>query len=201
MLKKPLFLAALLFPPAAFSDDVKPPVFIDVKDKGKFDLLFDRAKSTATGAAVGGLIGAGVEAAVRSGNDEEKLEQLRPFLSVETCETELLSAFEEKLSGRGYTVENEAPSKSNALTVELEIKECGFKVVNSQTLAMAAFINFETRSDDTALLSLNDETFHFYGKERYQFAELVDMEGDINSAHKKVFQKAGVRLANKIIYR
>jgi hypothetical protein len=60
-------------------------IYLVVKKEGKFDVLFNRAISTATGAALGGLIGAAIEEGIRSGEDKKKLKPLLPHVTDTSC--------------------------------------------------------------------------------------------------------------------
>lgn len=194
-------LLVLLYSFPALSD-APQSIAIVFEDEGKVDVLYHRAMSTSTGAVIGGLIGAAVEEGVRDGKDDKKLALILPHLRDPVCTKQFLLALTEKLEAGGYQPMYSEDSQSSPLILQIDIDSCGFKMVNTSTQKVSAFISFEAK-----LMSVKkrepelEEKFYLNSKEHYQFEELVATSEKIQPEFDLALEKAGRRLANKIIYR
>jgi hypothetical protein len=72
-----------------------------VKTKDSFSVYMSRDRMTATGAVIGGLIGAGIEAGVRSSEDDKVLQKVRPNLGDFEVQSALATNLERQLQQTG----------------------------------------------------------------------------------------------------
>jgi|GEM_PF-5710836 len=181
-------------------------VHYSLEKEGKFHVLYSRANSNATGAALGGLLGAGIQAGVENGKDERKEAAVLAYIAVTDCAPLLETAFFERLENTGdYSVvdaDSEVPEADSDLKVELTIDRCGFKLVNSERMFVAAFAEARYR-----IFSLDEakpksaERLLLLGKSRSTWDGLLNEETEIPLRFERVLKRAGQRLANKVIYR
>jgi len=180
-------------------------VELQVSAEGKFEVLHSRAKSTATGAALFGLIGAGIEEGNRAGKDKKREEEIIPLLEDTTCSPVLINAMAERLSEKGFKLH--APDAGIQAVGEiqnilhLKIVACGFKMVDSGTEDMAAFVAakyyvIEPKQKKPKKMS----PLLIFGKTRSIWEAILSNPESANAEFAAVKVKAGRRLANKIIY-
>jgi len=173
---------------------------------GEFLVLYSRAVSNATGAALGGLIGASIQAGVENGKDKRKEEQVLEHLASSDCAPFLETSFLENLVATGdYEIVEKTSGKSPEdpdLKVELTIDRCGFKLVNSERMLIAAFAEARYRiySPSESKPKKADRLL-LLGKSRTTWDGLLDEQTEIPLRFERVLEKAGKRLANKVIYR
>lgn len=204
------FSICLLFVCLSFStsaDEIKfesnPTLGIIITKNSDFDVLYHRAESTATGAVFLGLVGAGIEEGVRGGKDTAKKKQLLEFLDEPSCKAVFVNSFTTKLTNKNYRVVELDRSKKSTVDYMLEVKidACGFKMTNSNTRLMSAFMSIRTvlkdrDGDDLGL----DKSFLIVSKTERTFESFLKNTEFIVSDFEYVQKKAGKRLANKIIY-
>ena len=195
--KLPAACIAIIFTACAIADE--NAIELKIKDDGDFDILLHRAESTATGAVIGGLIGAGIEEGVRSSKDSSKKKQILEKIEKPSCKDKLYSSLLKKLQTSGYTINTLTEETKTDTIIEIEISNCGFKLSDSDTRKLSAFIDFKA-----TLLNGSDKPikhkFFFFGKEKYSFNELLEDGSATEKILHKVLKKAGKRLANKILY-
>ena len=177
-----------------------------IKDNSKFEVLLHRAKSTATGAVLGGLIGAGIEDGVRSNHDNEKKSLLLNRMDEPSCSEELISTLIKKLEKKEFQIEKikllkDAKKSKKTFILELDIKNCGFKLVNSTNIdRLAAFVEFKSKFYLAGEKKPKSQSNLFLGKRSYTFNELLDTNTNLSDEMSGVLKKSGKRLASKIIY-
>ncbi len=206
-----LALAALMLalPTAnvALADDATAAkqVVLHLEEPGKFEVLHSRAQSTNTGAAFFGLIGAGIEESHRHGKDEEREEAILVHIPDDACHNHLVESFTLRLEEKGIsaTVVYEKPGKNagDAYAIRLKIDACGFRMVDTTDEDMAAYIVAQYRIYKPGeKISGKLEEVTMIGRDHRQWeAFLEDFEGAVEE-FRTVKRRAGVRLANKIIY-
>lgn len=193
-------ILALLFSTTAIAQENKE-IKILVSNTGMFDIIFHRAKSTATGAILFGVIGATVQEGHLKSKDTKMKKQVLETLSDSSCSKNFINKLIEKLgknSFNAYLADNKK-DKSKELFLNIKIKKCGFKMVNSTTNYIAAFIDFNVflLEDKKRVF---EKKFAIKSKHQYSFADLISDKQRIDDEMTSVLNRAGTRLANKIIY-
>lgn len=183
----------------------KQSVSLNLNNGGKFDVLYHRAESAATGIVLAGLIGYGIEEGIRGGKDGKKKDQLLSYISDPSCKNIFLSSLAEKLKKEGYDVSNSQSSENvkaghDKLSLNIKINSCGFKLVNTDSKQVSAFIDFKTILYDGNKNPVKQK-YIFFGKTKTPFEELLQSKLSIEKEFSSVLKKAGKRLANKIVYR
>lgn len=199
-----LSIYGFLFAVPAAANDKK--LFIKFNPTDKFDVLYHRAESTATGAVLFGLIGAGIEEGVRSNKDKEKKKQLLEHIDNPSCNGRFLAALEKKLIDKGYesVVIKDGENINVAdkdLLLEVKTNICGFKLVDTNADLVAPFINFSAVLKKDGKKIPFDKNFTFIGKKSYFFQEWLGVSVNPGEEFEDVLVRAGKRLANKVIYR
>jgi len=175
---------------------------LSISNDGKFDILYHRFESTATGAILGGIIGGTIEEGVRKGKDTKKKKEILNLLSDATCRTRLIDTFIGKLSYNDIIVleeDNIKKNKKSKFWLEINILKCGFKMVNSATKEVSAFVEFKTKIRNKNKTTLKKK-LSIIAKNKYSYQNLVANTETLNNELTLVLIKAGQRLANKIIY-
>lgn len=177
-------------------------VYHEVAKEGQFFVLYSRAAGNATGAAIGGLIGASIQAGIENGKDEKKEKQVLEHLPSSECAPLFIESFLENLSASpDFSVAADQPEGDDYVQVELTIDRCGFKLVNSERMFVAPFAEAryriyrasESKPKKASRLLL-------IGKVRSTWEDLLAQPADIALRFERTLQKAGKRLANKVIY-
>ena len=194
----------ILFGVSTAADDKK--IFIKFNSRDKFDVLYHRVESTATGAVIFGLIGAGIEEGVRSNKDKEKKSQILEHMDNPSCNKKFLSSLQKKLTDKGYESKLVKDGDNNNVTendllLEVKTNLCGFKMVDTTADKVAAFINFSADLKKDGKSIPFDENYTFTGKKSYSFHQLLDSDVNLDNEFEDVLVRAGKRLANKVIYR
>ena len=196
-----LFIIAVLsvFP---FSKTLSNSISVVVKDPGEFEILYSRANSTATGAVLGGFIGAAVESGVRSGQDQDREALILPHLQDSSCSSQVLNGLTKALSRKNIeasVIEEVSDSSQIGKTLTLELSGCGFKLTDSTMMLVSAYIEVDAVLKDGSSEVL-DEKILIQGREQFTFHSLSENPDALNKQLDKVRTKAGKRIANKIIY-
>ncbi len=175
---------------------------LSISNEGKFDVNYHRFASTNYGAIIGGLVGASIDSGIRKGKDTKKKNELLKTLSDSTCKTRLVEQFVNKLINNEFTVVLEQSNKKNKKStfwLDINIIKCGYKMVNSSTEEMSAYVEFKTviRTNNKVVTK---KKYSIKAKKQYNYQKLVKDTQIINTELGLVLIKAGKRLANKIIY-
>ncbi len=177
---------------------------IEVTNYGDFDVFYYRSQSTAGPAVLGGLVGAGIATGVNKSKDTKLESKITNKTGKIVCHEDLLNAFKEKLVAKGdfAIIDSQEPhEKNNVQTVTLAIKDCGYKLANQENKLLAAFVTFKVKIRKTKTSEINlDESFMIKSSKHYQLGYLLENTAVVSSEMKAVLEKAGKRLANKIIY-
>lgn len=180
-----------------------------LEKEGKFHVLYSRAAGSATGAALGGLLGASIQAGVENGKDAKKEKEVLEHLESSACAPLFEESFLESLAEAGdYSIVDKpvgkAARKSAAdasVRVELTIDRCGFKLVNSERMFVAAFAEARYRIySPTQPKPKKASRLLLLGKEHSTWDGLLNDKSEISFRFERVLEKAGKRLANKVIY-
>ena len=171
---------------------------------GKFDVIYHRANSNATGAVIAGLIGAGIQASVESNKDANKVKELRPLVDKGSWKTYFLDILNSKLVSKGYeALWNDGKSKpKNGLILKLYPDNYGFKLVDTTMMLMSAYVEFGATLSYLGGRELEGEKQHFYitSKDKRSYESFVADKSIVNSDLQSALSKAAKRIANKIIY-
>lgn len=180
-------------------------VLIDIDGTASFDVLHSRAMSTATGAALFGLIGAGIEEGSRKSSDENLEAELEPHLTDLDCRTAFVGGLVSRLEEKGFeTVVAESGTRRRDAydyVIRIKLRNCGFKMTNTQNREMAAFYyaQYGIEKGDEKASKLGD--LLMTGRTLGSWTEMMSDTERCESEFVKVRQKAGRRIANKLIYR
>lgn len=194
----------LLLSTSIYAADTKT-IHIDVVGEGKFEVIYHRALSNATGAVIGGLIGAGIQSGVESGRDREKTDQLRLLINKDAWKVRFLETLNDKLETEGFEAVwvEDAKKTGDGLVLKIYPENYGFKLVDSSTHAVSAFIDFKASLSNGSSKDPEEwekEAFYLTNRNQYSFEQLLGENSPVNSDLEAVLEKAALRLANKIIY-
>jgi hypothetical protein len=196
--------ATLLLSASTYANETKT-IYIEIVGEGKFDVLYHRVLSTSTGAVIGGLIGAGIQSGIEAGRDQKKTKELSPLIVKDTWKTRFLDTLNDKLESRGFEAVWVEDSKDidNGLVLRIYPDRYGFKLVNSTTLLVSAFIDFKVSFSSRSSKKTKEqekEAYYLTNKNQYSFDDLLKEGSPVNADLEAVLEKAAKRLANKIIY-
>lgn len=179
-------------------------VLIKLTNKGDFDIFFHRSQTTTTAAVLGGLIGAGIETGVSKSKDSNLENDLIEQTGEIICHEDLIHAFKQKLTAddKFSVVQEEALSEnSNHLTLILSIKDCGYKLTNQENNMLSAFVSFKAKIKQSKSTTINfDESFMIKSSQHHHLNDLLINADTVTKEMHDLLEKAGKRLANKIIY-
>lgn len=183
----------------------KPQILLEISKEGSFEVLYDRATSTATGAVLFGLVGAAIEEGVDQSNDKAKENQVLPHLDSPSCSTALLVAMQDTFSkDASYELvlpAGDAGDTTIPLALKITINSCGFRIVNSTNKTVSAYADVKMElSQRDVKEPVEEEKILVHGGQRVSFTELISQPELINSEFTSVLQKAGKRVANKVIF-
>jgi hypothetical protein len=180
-------------------------IYIEIVGKGEFEVIYHRVLSNAFGAAIGGLIGAGIQSSVEAGKDQKKTDELSPLIKKETWKTEFLDTLNDKLEAEGFEAVwvDDHKDAGDGFILRVYPESYGFKMVNTTTMMVSAFIAF--KADFSAGNAKNTnaeekEAYYITNKNQYPYEKLLEENSPVNSDLEAVLEKAANRLANKIIY-
>lgn len=209
ILRVGLALCALLVCMPAPAQDAPPKkIAIEVVGKAEFDVLFHRAMSNATGAVVGGLIGAGIQAGYESSKDAEKREAIYPYVAAQPWRDVFIKTMTESLAEKGLEpvwIEDGTDAKPGMADLYLVLYpgQFGFRVVDTTSQQMAAFIEFEAAYSTQPIGGKNKvtkEPFYVTEKNQVSYSQLIEDTAGINPRIESVLKTAARRLTNKIVY-
>ena len=202
-----LLVVLLLAAGGARADDaeVHRNVVVFLEDPGKFEVLYSRAESSATGAVLFGLIGYGVEESTRNSNDTKREEAIEPALGDITCDQFVVDALTSRLEEKGYAVEvreEKAPrSASDGYVIRVDIVACGFRMINTTSDEVSSFFaaNYEVLKPGQ-VRSKKMEEMIVTGSEKASWETYLNNRDMADSEFDAALIKGGRRIANKLIY-
>ncbi len=200
------FLLSALFILAAPHSDAGPKtVYIDVVGEGNFEVVYHRALSNATGAAIAGVIGAGIQSGIEKGKDSEKEDQLRPLINRDSWKQQFLDTLNDKLVAEGYEAVwvEETRDIGKGIVLKIYPDKFGFKMVNTSSRLVSAFITFEASFSGTSRneqKAAQKEPYYITNRNQHPFDELLQEDSPVNAELEATLKKAAKRLANKLIY-
>jgi hypothetical protein len=215
--------AAILLATSSFAQEAPRKIAIQIEGNAEFDVIHRRALGSTTGAnlgavvagALGGLIGAGVlagsagiEAGVQSAVDAEKRDAIYLHVAEQAWRDFFIRSLTDSLAEKGLeTVWIDAGTKPRAGTADIYMvlypARFGFRMVDTTSLMMASFIEFEAAYSTTPISGKSKsmkEPFYLTDQTQVSYDQLIaDPEG-INPRIESVLRKAARRLTNKLYY-
>lgn len=207
MIHRFLALTAALFLVAApVAADTTRAIQIRVDGDPKFDVVYHRAQTDATGAVLGGIIGASIQAGVEADRDADKRKEMEPHIADDVWQNAFVNSLNEALLAKGYQpqwIEAKADGKDAKADVYLLLfpASYGFRVVDSTTLMVSAYVEFEASyAREPIKRAKSKEPFYLTDKNRAAYSDLLLDTSALNGQIETVLARAARRLANKIIY-
>ena len=198
-------LTATLLLSAPFCDADTKTVYIDIVGESKFEVIYHRALTNATGAVIAGIVGAGIQSGIEHGRDTEKEKELSPLISKDTWKSQFLDTLNAKLESKGFEavwVEN-TKDINEGIVLKVYPDQYGFRMVNTTTRLVSAYTTFQASfANGVANKNTRQEKEKFYitNKNQHTYENLLTEDSPANSELEAVLNKAAKRLANKIIY-
>lgn len=197
--------AALVLIAAPVSADATRAIQIRVDGTPKFDVVYHRAQTDATGAVLGGIIGASIQAGVEADRDADKRKEMEPHIADDVWQNAFVKTFNEALAAKGFDpqwVEGKAGGKDAKADVYLLLfpASYGFRVVDSTTLLVSAYVEFEASYAREPIKRAEKEPFYLTDKQQAAYSDLFLEPASLNGQIETVLAQAARRLANKIIY-
>jgi hypothetical protein len=180
-------------------------VYIDIIGEGKFEVVYHRALTNATGALIAGLIGAGIQSGIESDRDSRKRDELQPLINRDSWKTEFLDTLNDKLESSGFDavwVEN-TKDIDDGIVLSIYPDQYGFRMVDTSTQMVSAFTAFKASISSRSTIKnkkQEKEKFYITNKNQHPYHVLLMEDSPVNSELEAVLIKAAKRLANKIIY-
>jgi hypothetical protein len=202
-------LSALLALPVPGYSQENNTIYITHDGTSELEVLYERAASNATGAAVAGLLGAAVQAGIESNQDSAKKSEIEPFLPADIWQKTFYSTLTEKLESKGYEVKY-VDGKSlgelrEGILVQIRHDIHGLKAVNTSTMQVSAFAQFQASITDapSTRKQRRERSEHYYLTHKAQrpFVSFASDGALVLADVEKIIAKSAKRLANKIIYR
>lgn len=200
-----LGIATLLLLSTSTYADLTKTIYIETVGAGKFEVVYHRALSNATGAVLFGLIGAGIQSGVEADKDKEKTNELIPLITKGSWRTRFLDSLNDKLEAKGFSAVwiNDEVDTSDGVVLKIYPEKYGFKLVDTSTRMVSAFVTFKARvykGNSKNNEEEDKEEYYITNKNQHTYQSLLVENSPANSDLVAVLEKAGKRLANKIIY-
>jgi hypothetical protein len=184
----------------------KTTIYIEVVGNEKFDVIYHRATSNATGMAMAGLLGAGIQSGVESSKDATKTKEIEPMIEAESWKLHFLNTINTSLESKNYEVEWIDSKKSKKISEGLVLKiyptSFGIKISDTATLLMCAYADFNATltNADKKEKEGKKKNFHIIGKDQKTYENFTSDKALLNSEVQAALTMAAKRIANKIIY-
>lgn len=200
--------AMLLLASPGFAQDAPRRIAIQIDGKAEFDVIYRRALSNATGAVLGGLIGAGIQSGIESSEDAEKRDAIRPHVTQQAWRDFFIQTMTESLAEKGLeTVWIDAGTETKAGTADMYLvlypAKFGFRIVDTTSLMMASFIEFDAAYSTKPISGRSKtvkEPFYITDKSQVSYDQLISDPAGINPRVESVLRMAARRLTNKVVY-
>lgn len=202
----PATLLLLALP--SFAQEPPGKIAIEIDGKAEFDVIYRRAMSNATGAVLGGLIGAGIQAGIESSEDAEKRDAIYPYVAEHAWRDVFIKSMTDALVEKGLEpvwIDDGTDVKPGTADIYLVLYpgQFGFRMVDTTSLMMAAFIEFEAVYSSKPISGKNrpeKERFYFTDKSQVSYGQLLEDTAGINPRIEAVLNLAARRLTNKVVY-
>ena len=94
-------IAAILLLFASAYADLNETIYIEIVGQGKFEVIYHRALTNQTGAALGGIIGMSIQSGIEADRDASKRKELEPLIQKDTWKIRFLDTLNNKLESTG----------------------------------------------------------------------------------------------------
>lgn len=194
---------------AHFASAVEPRrIAIEISGEARFDVIYHRAGSNAAGAAFGGLIGAGIQSGIESDQDAAKRDALWPHVATAAWKDIFVKTMTETLAAKGLEpVWIEAGTRAQPESADLYLalfpETFGFRIVDSTTSAVSAYVEFEAIYANQPISSGKKslrESFYLTDNTSTSYEDLLADTASIPARIESVLGRAARRLTNKVIY-
>ena len=183
-------------------------IAIEVDGDARFDVVYHRALTNATGAVIAGLIGAGIQAGIEADHDAKKRRELAAHVAEDAWRDVFLRTLTETLVAKGFEpvwVETDGHQRAGAdLYLVLYPATYGFRMVDSTTALVSAYVEFEARYASEPLAARNKspprERFYVTDRTQVSYDDLVAETAGIHPRVAAALALGARRLANKIVY-
>jgi hypothetical protein len=200
--------AAILLATSSVAQDAPRKIAIQIEGKAEFDVIYRRALSNATGAVLGGLIGAGIQAGIESAEDAEKRDAIHPHVAQQAWRDFFIQSMTDSLAEKGLkTVWIDAGTEPKAGTADVYMvlypAKFGFRIVDTTSLMMASFIEFEAAYSTRPISGKSKpvkEPFYLTDKSQISYDQLIADPAGIDPRIESVLKMAARRLTNKVFY-
>lgn len=183
---------------AALAGDLPTSLTMTNSKLGSFEVVSHRMEPVGAGAALGGLVGAAIQTSMHSSKDEALKKRLLESYPEASCSQVLLEAFAERIRASGiFSLEN---AGKTALTVDIEINECGLHLAEVYDDEYASYVFMKLKVKPATGAAWN-ESIQVSGRNRYAFDAFVNQPGLAKSEMEDTLKRAGTRAADKIIYK
>ena len=95
-----------------FAQDAPRKIAIEIEGKAEFDVIYRRALTNATGAVLGGLIGAGIQAGIESNEDAEKRAAIYPYVAEQAWRDVFIKTMTDALAEKGLEPSGSKPARA-----------------------------------------------------------------------------------------
>lgn len=197
-------VVTLLLSSSTFANETRI-IFIETVGEGKFDVLYHRVLSNATGAVIAGLVGAGIQSGIEASKDQEKTEELSSLVKKDTWKYRFLDTLNNKLESEGFEAVwiEDRKDAGDGHVLRIYPDRYGFKMVDTSSQMVSAYIDFKASFSSKGSKDSRDrekEAYYLTNRNQYPYDELLKEDSPVNTDLEVVLEKAARRLANKIIY-
>lgn len=180
-------------------------IYIETVGEGKFDVLYYRVLSTATGAAIAGFIGAGIQSGVEASKDNKKTEEISPLIKKDAWKTRFLDTLNDKLESKGFEAVwvGDGKDAGEGHVLRIYPDRYGFKIVDTSNRLVSAYIDFKASFSSNGSKKAREqekESYYLTNRNQHPYDDLLKEGSPVNEDLEAVLEKAARRLANKIIY-
>ena len=181
-------------------------VLLRIEDDGEFEVLHARAENSGTSTVLFGLIGYGIEEGTRSNKDKVREEAIAGHLTDTDCRAGFESALVDRLREKGFeptvVTGKQKTDESFDWVLKIRILACGFKKTDTTAEELSTFhlSTYELESG-TKKLSEDRVDLLLTGTQIGSWEQILSDTIVADEEYLSVKNKAGRRIANKLIYR
>jgi hypothetical protein len=183
----------------AGTDPAGEPLGVTNSKSGALQVISHRMQPVGAGAVAGGLVGAAIQSGIESSQDDKMKNKLLQTFPDASCSQPLLDAFYGRVRADG-TFAVGAPAAKGAAAVDIAIDECGFHLADTTANLFSSYVYLTIKFKPAAGATWN-EKLQVSGRNRYSFDEILNQPGLAQSELADALTRAGVRAADKIIYK
>jgi hypothetical protein len=192
-------LCVFVLKSAGAADGPGQPLSVTNSKLGVIEVISHRMKPVGAGIVIAGLVGAAIESGIESSQDDAMKNQLLKSFPGASCSQPLLDAFSARLRADGSFAVDDAKGKSGS-AVDIAIEECGLHLADTSANQFASYVYLTLKFKPAGAVAWI-EKIQVSGRNRYDFDEFVNQSGLAQQELEDVLKRAGVRAADKIIYK